>query len=351
MPAPPQMPADGAPPSAWGSPPPPPPPATQDPSRAGGDGVSGIAGSEAAPVSADAPAADSAADESMAPHQAAAIDEPAAADLPAPAPKAAVAPVVQSDWLATVCPYLTSEDGTYRAATPDEGHRCTAQDPAATLPLAFQERFCLTDRHPRCEMYKFAQETDASGGIPEASVPPTDPPTPTTRPAGGGRPNGPVLATLAGIAGLVIVVLLVVVMGSCAGDGEPADDPDLATDEQATEAPASTQEPTPAPTPDPEDPSTPEPEADATPDAAAGEIDLILYEIQPDEALRRISETFGITRNRIRRENPELENVANSDLPGIIIEIPIVGDMTLAEAQALPGYVGPAGDAEPEPEA
>ncbi len=43
----------------------------------------------------------------------------------------AVAAVAQGDWLASICPYLVSEDGTYRSALPDEGHRCTAQYPPA----------------------------------------------------------------------------------------------------------------------------------------------------------------------------------------------------------------------------
>ena len=267
-----------------------------------------------------------------------------------PSAKTGAAPVVQGDWLASVCPYLTSEDGTYRSATPAEGHRCTAQEPAATLPLAFQERFCLTDRHPRCEMYKFAQETNANGGIPAADVPPTDPPTPTTRFAGGGGADGrgrPLIATLAGIGGLIVVVVLVVVfMGSCgSGDGGGTTDPDLVPDEQATEAPADTPEPTPTPAPE----VTSEPED--TPDAGTAETIWILYEIQPDEALLRVSETFGITRNRIRRENPELEEVSNAEMPGMIIELPIVGEMTLAEAEALPGFVGLVADLEAEAEA
>ena len=90
---------------------------------------------------------------------------------------------------------------------------------------------------------------------------------------------------------------------------------------------------------------------EVTPDEAAGETVYILYEIQPEEALRRVSETFGITRNRIRRENPELEGVASADLPGIVIEIPITGDMTLAEAEALPGYVSLAPVDASEPDA
>jgi hypothetical protein len=102
--------------------------------------------------------------------------------------------------------------------------------------------------------------------------------------------------------------------------------------EQATETPADTPPPTPTPAPPQE--STP------VPDAGVDDTVRILYEIQPDEALLRVSETFGISRNRIRRENPELADLSTADLPGTIIELPIVGDMTLAEAQALPGYQG-----------
>lgn len=251
-----------------------------------------------------------------------------------------VAPVGQGDWLASVCPYLTSEDGTYRSAAPDEGHRCTAQDPAATLPLAFQERFCLTDRHPRCEMYKFAQETDSTGAIPVAKVPPTDPPTPRKR-SGAGGSGRPAWLAAAGIgAAVVLVVLLALVMGSCSGDGGTVSDGDGAGETQAIDQPADTPAATPEPTPEPEATPTPEPDPDATStdDGDTAEI-VIIYEIQPDEALLKISETFGISRNRIRRLNPGLAELTPAELPGTQIEIPITGDMTLEQAQALNGYL------------
>jgi hypothetical protein len=266
---------------------------------------------------------------------------PAGTELPAaPPPQTGSAPALEGDWLASVCPYLTSEDGTYRSAAPDDGHRCTAQDPAATLPLAFQERFCLTDRHPRCEMYKFAQETDASGAIPVAKVPPTDPPTPRARsgPGGSGRPAW--LAAV-GIGGAVVfIVVLALVMGSCVGGGGGTDvDGQASAEPQATEQAAATSEPTPEPTSEPDPTPTPDPEA--TPDEAGTAAELvIIYEIQPDEALRKVAETFGISRNRIRRANPDLEALTPAELPGTFIEIPITGDMTLEEAEALPGYQG-----------
>jgi hypothetical protein len=243
-----------------------------------------------------------------------------------------------------VCPYLTSEDGTYRSAAPDEGHRCTAQDPAATLPLAFQERFCLTDRHPRCEMYKFAQETDASGAIPSAKVPPTDPPTPRVR-SGSGGADRPVWLAPVGIGvAVLLVVVLALIMGSCSGGGGGTDvDSQASADPQSTEQPEATPRATPEPTEAPVPTPTPDPEA--TPDEVGNLAEIvILYEIQPGEGLRAVADTFGISRNRIRRANPGLEEFTPAELPGQTIEVPLVGELSLEEVEALEldGYRGAA---------
>ena len=254
-----------------------------------------------------------------------------------------VVPVVQGDWLASVCPYLASEDGTYRSAAPDEGHRCVAVEPAATLPLAFQERFCLTERHPRCEMYKFAQETGADGGLP---IPAADLSAAATRPVRGPAVdvsgNRPALIAVAGVGGLAVLVLLVVlIMGSCSGGGGvPAgSSPEpLATDQGSSTAPPEATLP-PEVTPAPESTPTPTPDADAT-DAPDMTGTIVLYEIQEGEALRKVSELFGVTRNRLRRDNPELEDVAPADMPGMIIEIPMPSAMTREEVEALDGFAG-----------
>ncbi len=352
MPAPPQMPAAGPPPRAWGSPvpevPPPsdaavsrPPPVATTNQPAGSDGAPTTTEGTAMAGSVDSgedegeeypaeptDAADGGTPSTVAPAPSQVSTSPRSQVGAAPA-------VVGGDWLASVCPYLVSEDGTYRSAAPDEGHRCTAQDPAATLPLAFQERFCLTDRHPRCEMYKFAQETDAGGAIPAAQVPPTDPPTRRTRSSQGGGSNRPVLVAAAGIGGaVVLIVLLVLVMGSCAGDGGAVVEGEATPTPPATERPTAT----PRPTPEPQVTPTPEPDSDATPALIDEATDFtILYEIQPDEALRKVSDTFGVSRNRLRKINPGLEALTPAELPGTVIEIPITGEMTLAEAQALAG--------------
>jgi hypothetical protein len=66
----------------------------------------------------------------------------------------------------------------------------------------------------------------------------------------------------------------------------------------------------------------------------------ILYEIQEGEALLRVSERFGVTRNRLRRDNPALEDVAPAEMPGMVIEIPMPAGMTIEEVEALPGFQG-----------
>ena len=240
-----------------------------------------------------------------------------------------MAPVVQGDWLASVCPYLASEDGTYRSAAPDEGHRCVAVDPSATLPLAFQERFCLTERHPRCEMYKFAQETGHDGGLP---IPAAQLTAAATRPvqgsSGGDDGRRPAIIAAAGVGGLVVLVLLLVlIMGSCSGGGGGQEE--ASPDPQATGEAEPTPEPEPTPTPDP----------DATDEAVASGM-TILYEIQEGEALLKVSERFDVTRNRLKKDNPQLEGVAPADMPGMVVEIPMPASMTIEEVEAIPGFQG-----------
>lgn len=293
-------------------------------------------------VSAEAPAGDDAADGTGA----AAVEAPPA-DGSTAEPSTPVVPFVApvvpgGDWLATVCPYLTSADGSYRSAEPDEGHRCVAVDPPATLPLAFQERFCLTDRHPRCEMYKYAQEVGQHGGIP---VPVDQLESAATRPVrGAGSDDGiprdrRTLIAAGSVGGVVLLlVILALLMGSCSGGGGGT--PTGSADPGASEAAGAT--PTPAPTPTPTPTPTPASSLDVEASPAVGENTTgsftVLYVIQPGEGLKKVAETFGITRKRILRANPELEEVTPAEMPGMTIEVPVPADMDQAELEALPGY-------------
>jgi LysM repeat protein len=56
----------------------------------------------------------------------------------------------------TICPYLLSEDGAWRASTPTREHRCTAVQPSAPLATEKQRRLCLADAHTTCSTYRAA---------------------------------------------------------------------------------------------------------------------------------------------------------------------------------------------------
>jgi hypothetical protein len=275
-------------------------------------------------------------------------DVVAGTELPTPPP---VAPVVTSpverDWLSTICPYLQSEDGSYRSSSPHPGHRCAAQDPPGSLPLAFQERFCLTDRHPRCEMYKYAQEMAGSGPVPAGQAP-GSPARPTTRSvslalgtAAGATARRPALLAAAGMAGVILIVLLVLFMGSCSGG---AGMPDGSGDPSG--APGATAEPSRAPEPNASPPS----ETGPTPEATVGgsvdateppqDAQLVLYEVQEDEALRKIADAFGVTRRSILQANPGMEDSRPYVQPGEIIIVPAPAALSIEELEAIPGFQG-----------
>jgi hypothetical protein len=352
-PTPPRMPSPGAPP-AWGEPSsgafppsgqragmavPDSPPATA--SAAGPV----LAGSSSVPASDEGGPPRSPTEEAGPPAYAGRVE---GSEYPAPLPVApVVASPVERDWLSTICPYLQSEDGSYRSSRPDPGHRCAAQDPPGSLPLAFQERFCLTDRHERCEMYKYAQELTGSDQVTAGQL--SGSPDRLTRrsvslPLGtsaGGAFRRPALVAAAGIGGVFLIVLLVLLMGSCSGgSGTPG-----GTDD-ASGAPQASGEPTRAPEPT----ASPVSEVRQTPEATGGgSVDateapqgaqLILYEVQEGEALLKIAETFGVTRRSLLVANPGMEDSRPYVQPGEIIVVPAPLTLTIEELEAIPGFQG-----------
>jgi hypothetical protein len=272
------------------------------------------------------------------------------------------APMTEGDWLDRICPYLLSEDGTYRSTQPDEGHRCTAQDPPGTLPFAFQERFCLTDRHVRCEMFKFAQSTRSAaleqGGVPADQVK-TARFKPSVRsvplalgPSGGegdaGTSRRPAILVAAGVGAFLVFIALVVLL-SGGGDGETVPGESASPEPGATQAPAATatSEPTTQATAEPQ--TTTGPRATAEPGATLGPIvdavtayQLIRYEVQEGEALLRIAETFETGRNRIIRANEGMADKKPYTLPGDIIIVPASIELSVEELESFSGYLGPA---------
>jgi hypothetical protein len=273
---------------------------------------------------------------------------------PAPGSVPQVPAADEADWLDRICPYLLSEDGTYRSTQPDPGHRCTAQDPPGTLPLAFQERFCLTERHDRCEMYKYAQTTRSSAleeeGIPAAqvsgarfrpavrSVPLAL--GPADGQAGGGASRRPIVLIAIAIAALVILAfVLAILFGSGSDDQGPGALDDASPSAQAIPAATATPEPTPEPTAVPE--QTPEPGGSAAATEAPAVATIpVSYEVQEGEALLAIAEKFGVSRRRILRANEGMEERSPYVEAGDVIIVPAASSLTIEELEAIPGFLG-----------
>ena len=277
------------------------------------------------------------------------VDHSAGAEPPtAPVIAPVLASPVERDWLSSVCPYLQSEDGSYHASEPDPAHRCAAQDPPGSLPLAFQERFCLTERHPRCEMYKYAQESGGAGPVPGATIPGA-----TSGPrfvalsraldsSGGDGSRRPLLAAAGGIGGVILIVLLVLLMSSCfGGSGTPGPSAEPTAAAQASGEPTRAPGPT---SPDaPDATPTPEATADELVDATAapeGEALLILYEVQEGEALLKIADAFGTTRRDILLANEGMQDSKPYVQTGQVIIVPVSPGLSIEEIESVPGYQG-----------
>lgn len=260
-------------------------------------------------------------------------------------------PVDEADWLDRICPYLLSEDGTYRSTQPDDGHRCTAQDPPGTLPLAFQERFCLTDRFVRCEMFKYAQDArSAAAGdsedpveqVKSARFKPSVRSVPVAMgPSESGEAEPPSrrpMILVAAAIGAFILFILIVILLSGGGDGStggPGASPDPAATDSSVAA--STPEATTAATPGSPATTVPgrSPEQSVAPVTTE---QLIEYEVQEGEALVKISEAFGTTRRRIIRSNEGMAEKTPYVVTGDVIIVPASGELTIEELEAVPGF-------------
>lgn len=262
------------------------------------------------------------------------------------------------DWLDRICPYLLSESGTYRSSQPDAGHRCTAQDPPSSLPLAFQERYCLSERHLRCEMYKVAQSA-RSAAFDREGIPPEQVRSARFRPSvrsvplalgpssGSGSGQGRDSRGLIIAAGLGIVVLAVlafVIVLLLSGGGESGPGPDASSSPRSSlfpsVAPTVAQSVTPRPTTPPTSvPSSPGASA-ATDQPVALEGPRIEYQVQEGEALIAIAATFGTSRREILLANPAIAEQRPYTEPGDIIIVPVSPDMARADIEAVPGFQG-----------
>jgi hypothetical protein len=221
--------------------------------------------------------------------------------------------------------------------------------------MAFQERYCLTERHVRCEMFKFAQSAreaalGSQDGSPAAqvssarfrpsvrSVPVAVGPSRTSAGSGsrGRRPNGIVVVAIgAGI--LLVLVLLALALSGGGGGGTPGPGASQ-TAPPASVAPATAVPPTEAPidaasiAPEGTGPPSSEPAADA--------VIFIEYEVQEGEALVRIAETFGTTRAKILDANEGMRDRDPYTEAGDVIIVPVSSTIARDVIEAQQGFVG-----------
>jgi LysM repeat protein len=83
------------------------------------------------------------------------------ADPPSDAAGSAPAHDTIFDAIAAACPYLAADGRSWRSATADRDHRCTAVGPAAALAIEKQRRLCLTAEHRACATYLAATSAHA----------------------------------------------------------------------------------------------------------------------------------------------------------------------------------------------
>jgi hypothetical protein len=282
------------------------------------------------------------------------LDEPAgheAGSAPAAIPAPAGAdPTAAGDWLDRICPYLLSEDGTWRSTQPDADHRCTAQDPPGTLPTAFQERYCLTERHVRCEMFKHVTGARAMA-LEQEGIPPDQVEGARFRPSvrsvpvalgpaggddgeGGGTSRGRIIAVAAAIGVVAILVFALAMILGGSDESEPEPGATAVATSEATTAPTATPRPEPTPTVEVT------PASDAT-DGLDGPVapSLFRYEVGEDELLLKIADKFGTTRKAIKEANEGMADKSPMVKPGDVILVPVARDAVLDEIAAQPGFV------------
>jgi len=208
--------------------------------------------------------------------------------------------------LAQICPFLASEDRSWRAASPTREHRCGAVVPMAALRPEVQRELCLVAAHRQCELYKAATRSIWPAGSRFASVNrrrhrPLARTTPLLlergRPVGlisdlrsGGR------LAQAGMVGLLALALIAIVVARTLPPpvlpAAPSIPAAVATaDPTATPTPQATPTPTTSPSPAPTRAPSPPPKV------------LRTYRVRSGDTLIGIASRFRTTVGAIIREN------------------------------------------------
>lgn len=213
--------------------------------------------------------------------------------------------------LPVLCPYLATPNGSWRSASANREHRCTAVAPPIPLGLEKQRRLCLVAAHTGCATYGVAK----AAGPParnEATSRPIARMTPVILDHGRFDLRFPVLradrvsgqAVLVGVLGIALMAILVArPSGDAGGAGADGSAAPGASEPAATEVAAATTAPTPASTealptdepaasPEPSTAATPIPSPAATPEpSTSGET----YKVKSGDTLSAIAARFGTT--------------------------------------------------------
>jgi LysM repeat protein len=227
-----------------------------------------------------------------------------------------------------VCPFLATEDATWRSAYAAREHRCRAVRPAAQLTISKQRELCLLAEHQGCATYLAARAVEAERRSPSPGddgaalwTPPALAPV-VLEPArrmgalAGGTARGGGQALLAGLMALAFLMLVIARTQSpaaiagpspvpseaptfAAGSASPVPAPtrEAATGEAAS--PAASPSPTSAPTPT----TTPAPAATprATPDPTAAATRT--YRVKAGDTLSAIAARYGTTVRKLAALN------------------------------------------------
>jgi len=229
-----------------------------------------------------------------------------------------------------------------------------AQDPPATLPTAFQERFCLTERHVRCEMFKVAELSRASA-LGEEGIPPGQVQAARFRPsvrsipvALGRSSDGQrqrvadqrrrLIAAIIALAVVAVVVLIALLaLGGPDDPGAiPVTSPSQGASVSPTTSPTARPTATPRPTAGTTAASSAEPAGSALPVDALRRIE---YEVQEGEALIRIGATFGVSRRQIILANEGMADKKPYTQPGDVIIVPVAADLSEEDIASVTGFV------------
>jgi LysM repeat protein len=119
--------------------------------------------------------------------------------------------------LPALCPYLATEDGTWRSANAVRDHRCMAVNPPVPLALEKQRRLCLVAAHLGCATYEAAQANRDAARSPSGPNRPIARTTPVVLDRGRFDLRMPAIqadrtsgqAVLVGVLGVALVAILV----------------------------------------------------------------------------------------------------------------------------------------------